>query len=118
MNWWRRTRKPEPETSGNLTPPIPELAPSDGMLPLLRLASAARSEASGSLTDPLFISREVRLNMEVDDAAVAQLRVTEQNAAAMVEATQRLRDYHERERSSVRPVYNFGGESFWSGGEG
>ena len=41
---------------------------------------------------------------------------TDQNATALLEATQRVREHRERERASLRPVYNFGGEAAWSGG--
>lgn len=117
MKWWRRQRTADPETPAAFPAPA-ESAGSDGMLPMLRLASAAQRDTAGTPGDPLFISREARLNMAVDDAAVAHLRVSEQNSRALLEATQRFRDLRERERAAVRPVYNFGGEGSWPGGEG
>jgi len=110
---WLGVRNTDVEAAPTLPGGLTESGTGDALL-WASMAQSGRSESS-ALGDPLFMGREARLNMEVDEAAVTQVAVTEENARAIVEASQRLRDHHERERASVSPVYNFGGECRWSG---
>lgn len=57
----------------------------------------------------------IRMNLEVDEAHHVPVSFNEQTAAAALEVTQRAREYREREKQSIPPVYDFGGGS-WSGG--
>jgi len=60
---------------------------------------------------------QTRVQLEVDEGLSVPVSPTEQNVGALLDVTQRLREYRERERASVLPVYNFGGESAWSSGD-
>lgn len=84
------------------------LAHPPGSLPFLG------SELTCGLDDDCRTIRPTRLEVEVDDGIVVPVVLDGRNALGVLEATQRLREYRERERASVRPVYNFGGDA-WSG---
>lgn len=79
-------------------------------------AMAATTTAWDGLLDA---QRELqtRVQLEVDEGLSVPVSPTEQNVGALLDVTQRLREYRERERASVLPVYNFGGDSVWSGGD-
>ena len=57
--------------------------------------------------------QQTRLDVEVEDGIAIAVALNESNSAAVLEATQRLREYRERERVSVPPTYNFGGDGAW-----
>ena len=68
--------------------------------------------------------REVRATVEIGDesrsdvALSVPISLSDRNAGDILEVTQRLREQRDRERTSVSPVYNFGGgEQAWSGGD-
>ena len=89
----------------------------DSGLSVQAMVQTAGRDSLTDLADPYYMAREVRVSMQLDDASAVPVAINEQNAAVIVEATQRVREYRERERASLPPVYNFG-ESAWSGGEG
>ena len=53
---------------------------------------------------------------EVDSGVCVPVALSERNAHLVMDLTHRLREYREREKSVVSPVYNFGGESVAAGG--
>jgi len=73
------------------------------------------SESLSGLEDAFRETHPSRLSLEVDDGVQVPVTVGDYNAHLIVEATQRIREYRESEKSAVRPVYNFGGDSPWSG---
>ena len=81
------------------------------------LMQPAHREGAADLADPTFMFAETPLHMQLDEGGGVSVSLGDQNAAAMLETTQRIRETRERERSSVPPVYNFGGEARWSGGD-
>ena len=72
-------------------------------------------ETASGLADPYFTMRSVPLNMEVDDSTRVAASLTAGNARRVLDTAQRVRDWRERERASLRSIYNFGGESPASG---
>jgi hypothetical protein len=58
------------------------------------------------------------LTLQVEDGVGVPVVLTSQNAAAVLEATQRFRELRERDRASLPPVADFGGEAYGSSGEG
>lgn len=74
-------------------------------------------EGAAGLADPTFMFAETPLHMQLDESGGVPVSLGDQNAAAILETTQRIRENRERERASVPPVYNFGGEARWSGGD-
>jgi hypothetical protein len=102
---WRVLREPERE----------ELAAPEIQL-LKRPVSAPDNDALDAMDS---VCRDLResLDVEIDEGTAASVPFTDRDPARTLEVTQRARELRERERSSVRPVYNFGGESSWSGGE-
>lgn len=58
-----------------------------------------------------------RVYLEVDEGLSVPVAPAEQSVGAILDVTQRVRESRERERSALPPVYNFGGDSFWSGGD-
>lgn len=97
-------------------PPGDEKDAADAQRQIKRLVPSWPWEGAAGVGDPLCIFHETRLNMEVEDAIRTPVALTEANAAAVLDSTQRLREYREREKASLRPIYNFGNESCWSGG--
>lgn len=73
--------------------------------------------APSELDDPYFMAQPTRMSLELDDAIQMPVVFNEQTAATVLEVTQRAREYREREKRSVPPVYNFGSDNAtWSGG--
>ena len=73
--------------------------------------------APGEFTDPYFMAQPTCMSLEVDDALQVPVAFNEQTAAAVLEVTQRAREYREREKRSIPPVYNFGSDNAsWSSG--
>ena len=60
--------------------------------------------------------QQTRMSLQVDDDLTVPIILTDQNANAIVELTQRAREHRERERSSIPPVYDFGRDASWPGG--
>lgn len=56
---------------------------------------------------------DTRLNLEVDDGFSVPVTLNDHNANTILEVTQRAREWRDRERASVPPVYNFGGDGAW-----
>jgi hypothetical protein len=82
-------------------------------IPALGPAAALASWETAGLLDTRR-EPQPRLHLEVDEGVSVAVALNE-SPAAILDATQRLRECRERERSAVPPVYNFGGESSWSG---
>jgi len=109
-NWkwphWSR-RKGHPAAAGALgDDPAQELSPGPAM-------------SGGWESVSLLVAGESQptpLALEVDEGLTVPVLLNEQNAGLILESTQRVREYREREKSSIPPVYNFGGEPHWSGG--
>jgi hypothetical protein len=57
------------------------------------------------------------LNLEVDDGLSIPVLVDTHNANLILEATQKMREYREREKSSLPPVANFGSDPFSGGSD-
>jgi hypothetical protein len=58
---------------------------------------------------------DLRQSLEIDEGTTVPVSLSDRDPAIILEVTQRARELREREKSSVPPVYNFGGESSWSG---
>jgi hypothetical protein len=60
---------------------------------------------------------ELRAELELDEGLSVRVPLSEGSPTDIVERTQRIREQRERERAAVPPVYNFGSEPSWSGGD-
>jgi len=74
--------------------------------------------SGGWETVTLLVEREpaTTISLEVDEGLTVAVLLNEQNAGSVLETTQRMREYREREKSSIPPVYNFGTDSHGPGG--
>ena len=115
MKRWTLIRSLGRQSSPAAGPAAEALAEEAGLAP--RTAPLITRDPAGGLSDPYFLLPETRFQVPVDDAGPVAVSLGEQNAGAVVEATQRVREHHERERAAVPPVYNFGADSSWSGGD-
>lgn len=78
---------------------------------------AAPGTAAALAPDETYrILSQVTVRVELDDGLTVPVELDDHNAALIVEATQRLREYREREKASVPPVQDFG-EPAWSASE-
>jgi hypothetical protein len=116
MDWKRFTlggwRQPRPQTSRDSRAPrateAEELADTN---------VAPGMGGAGEFDDPCFMAQPTRMSLELDDALNVPVSFNEQTAAIVLERTQRAREYREREKRSIPPVYNFGSDNGnWSGG--
>jgi hypothetical protein len=104
-HWSRRKARPAAVAIGD--DPAQELSPGPAV---------SRGWESVSLLVGGADSQPTPLALEVDDGLTVSVLLNEQNAGLILETTQRAREYREREKSSIPPVYNFGGEPHWPGG--
>ena len=116
MHWKRFTLggwfQPRPEPSRTLQ----TSRPVDADEPL-SVGPAPGIGAPSELADPYFTTEPTRMSLELDDTFQVPVTFNEQTAASVLEATQRAREYREREKRSIPPVYNFGSDNAsWSSG--
>jgi hypothetical protein len=102
MRWWDlwRSSAPAPEESTFLSDATLVSPDDDGTLHSLDVPAAPAA-----------------LPIQVDDTVQILIALSERNTHLVLDATERAREYREREKSSLAPVYNFGAEPTWSGGD-
>jgi hypothetical protein len=116
MKEWRSQLDMDREIDSDLAI-VDEEIRSEAQVHVLGTAQPLLWEAGSGLGDAYANLQQTRLDVEVEDGIAIQVALNDSNSAAVLDATQRLREYRERERLSVPPTYNFGGDVSWGGGD-
>jgi hypothetical protein len=112
MSTWKWPWRVRPETP----PAVPPTDESAAFETQVRGTLIGARPDCDSVDDLPTLYREwgdTRMNLELDDGFSVPVTLNDHNASGILEVTQRARESRDRERASVPPVYNFGGDSAW-----
>lgn len=110
MSTWKWPWRVQREAA---VPPADEAAAPETQVRGTLIGAPADDDTPGDLTTMCREWGDTRLNLELDDGFSVPVTLNDHNANRILEVTQRAREWRDRERASVPPVYNFGGDRAW-----